>query len=149
MVRRPPRSTRTDTLVPSTTLFRSARGLDQTGVLIAPLGPGDAKAVLRGPDHARYIDRDLDLAALGEGIIVSRMIVERLRAGGRGEIISGKPVLAQDERAGRGRSEERRVGQECGSTCRSRWWSEHKTNIYRYTGRTQDVQPLQRNSESP
>src|SRR3546814_14006442 len=113
MIRRPPRSTRTDTLFPYTTLFRSflrprnggyknaervapqriggarrhlrdgqygrpARGLDQTGVLIAPLGPGDAKAVLRGPDHARYIDRDLDLADLGEGIIVSRMIVEQI-----------------------------------------------------------------------
>src|SRR3546814_20018505 len=25
----------------------------------------------------------------------------------------------------RGRSEERRVGRECGSTCRSRWWPYH------------------------
>src|SRR3546814_18817632 len=26
------------------------------------------------------------------------------------------------------RSEERRVGKECGSTCRSRWWPSHKEN---------------------
>src|SRR3546814_16288792 len=29
---------------------------------------------------------------------------------------------------GAGRSEERRVGRECGSTCRSRWWPYHSTN---------------------
>src|SRR3546814_10937053 len=28
-------------------------------------------------------------------------------------------------RVGEGRSEERRVGKECGSTCRSRWWTYH------------------------
>src|SRR3546814_6727398 len=32
------------------------------------------------------------------------------------------------------RSEERRVGKECVSTCRSRWWSNHyKKNEYMYT----------------
>src|SRR3546814_6872738 len=32
MIRRPPRSTRTDTLFPYTTLFRSAEGYDETGL---------------------------------------------------------------------------------------------------------------------
>src|SRR3546814_7706568 len=36
MIRRPPRSTRTDTLLPYTTLFRS--GLQQAGVALAPNG---------------------------------------------------------------------------------------------------------------
>src|SRR3546814_10451797 len=39
MIRRPPRSTRTDTLFPYTTLFRSPRGAD----LRRPEGPGDAR----------------------------------------------------------------------------------------------------------
>src|SRR3546814_13099325 len=40
MIRRPPRSTRTDTLLPYTTLFRSARGLKQL-----PLGDSDKTQV--------------------------------------------------------------------------------------------------------
>src|SRR3546814_3369804 len=35
MIRRPPRSTRTDTLLPYTTLFRSAQGIDQLRRLAA------------------------------------------------------------------------------------------------------------------
>src|SRR3546814_12858294 len=65
---------------------RPARRLEKAAVLIAALGPGDTKAVLGGPDHARHLDRDLSFADLREGI----------------------------------RSEERRVGKECVSTCRSR-----------------------------
>src|SRR3546814_4698662 len=44
MIRRPPRSTRTDTLFPYTTLFRSARSavgqalVDRAGVIVAKLG---------------------------------------------------------------------------------------------------------------
>src|SRR3546814_17595320 len=35
MIRRPPRSTRTDTLFPYTTLFRSAQRVDETGIFHA------------------------------------------------------------------------------------------------------------------
>src|SRR3546814_1714776 len=38
MIRRPPRSTRTDTLFPYTTLFRSHRRLHGAGLLLADLG---------------------------------------------------------------------------------------------------------------
>src|SRR3546814_4648704 len=38
---------------------RPARRLEKAAVLIAALGPGDTKAVLGGPDHARHIDRDV------------------------------------------------------------------------------------------
>src|SRR3546814_9391653 len=37
MIRRPPRSTRTDTLFPYTTLFRSGRDLDQVHLALAPV----------------------------------------------------------------------------------------------------------------
>src|SRR3546814_9544784 len=39
-------------------------------------------------------------------------------------IVVLQQVFATGDRAGR-RSEERRVGKECVSTCRSRWWSYH------------------------
>src|SRR3546814_10720938 len=43
MIRRPPRSTRTDTLFPYTTLFRSAQSMKSTGSLhLIPVGLGDA-----------------------------------------------------------------------------------------------------------
>src|SRR3546814_11915258 len=46
MIRRPPRSTRTDTLFPYTTLFRSRLGGDEFGVILAQSGmePAAAKA---------------------------------------------------------------------------------------------------------
>src|SRR3546814_13890282 len=39
MIRRPPRSTRTDTLFPDTTLFRSSEGLDRQVLVQAPSSP--------------------------------------------------------------------------------------------------------------
>src|SRR3546814_6471738 len=49
MIRRPPRSTRTDTLFPYTTLVRSEGGFDERAVL--------SGAFPRPPDHARRLDR--------------------------------------------------------------------------------------------
>src|SRR3546814_18568736 len=95
MIRRPPRSTRTDTLFPYTTLFRSAHRA----------GDPDPQ-----PLHPR-------VAALP---VQCRARV----AGARGAAqVFGQRV---DDRARRpGRSEERRVGKECVSTCRSRWSTYH------------------------
>src|SRR3546814_11739223 len=56
MIRRPPRSTRTDTLFPYTTLFRStikvlnAQNAGATGVLIADNAPGNPPPSLGGTD---------------------------------------------------------------------------------------------------
>src|SRR3546814_15694695 len=100
MIRRPPRSTRTDTLFPYTTLFRSpgARGRRpgsafrrQNGLQSDPVvgvGKGDAELVVQ--------------AAVGHQTVVLS------------------------------RSEERRVGKECVSTCRSRWspYREQKKQQY-------------------
>src|ERR1700682_1381065 len=54
-----------------------ALGGGEAGVFVVPLDPRDTKAVVGRPDHARYLDRDLDLADLGEGIIRSGVVVER------------------------------------------------------------------------
>src|SRR3546814_11003252 len=67
MIRRPPRSTRTDTLFPYTTLFRSLAGGDRgrgPAQAAAPRlvrGPGDlvrAGVVLPAPERGRRADRD-------------------------------------------------------------------------------------------
>src|SRR3546814_5582806 len=56
MIRRPPRSTRTDTLFPYTTLFRSAGG----GHVARPPGPLRRRARQQGPHaHARGLDAQL------------------------------------------------------------------------------------------
>src|SRR3546814_12027651 len=49
MIRRPPRSTRTDTLFPYTTLFRSGQGI-AAGVVAEPRR-GDHRAVADGAGH--------------------------------------------------------------------------------------------------
>src|SRR3546814_11320166 len=112
MIRRPPRSTRTDTLFPYTTLFRSARlsivgnitcvsdvGLDRQNPF-TELG-GEVSWLARKyrlkPNHFRY-----DFA--GEKV---------------GQNPKQRSVWTGSSR--QRRSEERRVGKECVSTCRSRW----------------------------
>src|SRR3546814_17760839 len=113
MIRRPPRSTRTDTLFPYTTLFRSEDRHDLGG------RADDIGGIAAGDDDfgvGAAGDRHIDLFADGR---VRRDIVGRVggrRFGGRGIGLSRL----------RERSEERRVGKQCGSTGRSRWWAEHE-----------------------
>src|SRR3546814_11592912 len=100
MIRRPPRSTRTDTLFPYTTLFRSS----------------DRRA--REPSRVGG-------ARMGEGILAARR-----RAGMFGDVADAEVKLEGRREPGepeqiRRRSEERRVGKECVSTCRSRWSPYH------------------------
>src|SRR3546814_14142584 len=124
MIRRPPRSTRTDTLFPYTTLFRSLRGkrkgggvesliqefslASQEGVALMCL----AEALLRIPDRAT---RDA-------------LIRDKISHGDWRSHMGESPSLFVNA-ATWGlmltRSEERRVGKECVSTCRSRWSPYH------------------------
>src|SRR3546814_6899676 len=67
---------------------------------MAARGPGDAKAVGRGADHAGDVDRDLDPSDIGERIVGAGIVVERQRAAIRGEVIGAQPVLADDDRIG-------------------------------------------------
>src|SRR3546814_1988326 len=59
MIRRPPRSTRTDTLFPYTTLFRS-RDLDQAPAAVLPAVAGFLRAVA----HSAAVDLVRDLLGL-------------------------------------------------------------------------------------
>src|SRR3546814_14573892 len=103
MIRRPPRSTRTDTLFPYTTLFRSA------------------------PDHI------LDIRGLDGRVALENFLHQVRGQRFRADIAKRAAAGAAHRRANRVndndishfRSEERRVGKECVSTCRSRWSPYH------------------------
>src|SRR3546814_13894692 len=112
MVRRPPRATRTATLVPYTTLFRSGAmpGVDGVDRLV----DGSA-GIVRAPNMQDHFPEthscDWEIVA---GVEDPRdAFAEDL-----GIIFVGKVAKAF-------RSEERRVGKECVSTCRSRWSPSH------------------------
>src|SRR3546814_20749837 len=100
MIRRPPRSTRTDTLFPYTTLFRS--GFYEY--------PADGQKHLWPELKSRFEKTD--------GQISPQDIRDRLLF-----IQALETVRCLEE--GVLRSEERRVGKECVSTCRSRWSPYH------------------------
>src|SRR3546814_15846515 len=109
MIRRPPISTRTDTLFPDTTLFRSSDPPKLISLqLISLPGPGPSWA---GPLFARSCGD----AAHSGGQTSEREIDRRITSG------RTAPCARVDETSGEARSEERRVGKECVSTCRSRW----------------------------
>src|SRR3546814_18492798 len=99
MIRRPPISTRTYTLFPYTPLFRSARGAhgNRGGSPSPPRRRGAGRRRYRRRQHAP--DRP------------------KVRASKRQWPLPG----------GAARSEERRVGKECVSTCRCRWSQYHET----------------------
>src|SRR3546814_19763583 len=110
MIRRPPRSTRTDTLFPYTTLFRS------TPIFVRKSGQGD------------LCDWDTQYATMFHMTNDSRLFRNRSQL----ENDEGAwPIGHQRYQSANGiwlplyRSEERRVGKECVSKCRSRWSPYH------------------------
>src|SRR3546814_14985762 len=105
MLRRPPRSTRTDTLFPYTTLFRS-RLFEMASVvsLHVPLTPAT---------HGLAGRRQMELLG-ADGLLVNTS---------RGAVLDQDALLQVLQEGSR--SEERRVGQEGVSTCRSRWSPYH------------------------
>src|SRR3546814_12988655 len=111
MIRRPPRSTRTDTLFPYTTLFRSPGQTDQVG-----------------PVFPNQIDFDPAPGNLIE-LSVARLAVDapQLRAADVRQ--TGAESVAQEPEQAENcvgiRSEERRVGKECVRPFRSRWAPDH------------------------
>src|SRR3546814_15035797 len=124
MVRRPPRATRTDTLFPYTTLFRSL------SVISAYLPSGSS-----GDERQQAKYRFLDMF----GPWLDDLMREHKKTG-REFVICGDWNIAHKEidlKKWKGnqknsgflpeerRSEERRVGKECVSTCRYRWWPYH------------------------
>src|SRR3546814_15264272 len=116
MIRRPPRSTRTDTLFPYTTLFRSLLPGD---IVYAPIElavfqkisarAGFERAAREEKASVIFLYRPEEPELLG---IVSKLA-------------EGKRVIAYHDQSQVDRSEERRVGKECVSTCNSRRSPKH------------------------
>src|SRR3546814_20850797 len=111
MIRRPPRSTRTDTLFPYTTLFRSLPGVrsptredsvQSDGIRPRWLAPAGF-FMSNVPENLNYYGRLLILFAASTTVLADMIFLQT-----RTE-----------------RSEERRVGKECVRTCRSRWSPYH------------------------
>src|SRR3546814_20265734 len=100
MLRRPPRSTRTDTLLPYTTLFRS------------PVIDLNTVHAVNGYEHPTAVKQRTLLRMLGDVFPHSANLGYR-----RLDHDHATPYVR--------RSEERRVGKECVSTCRSRWSPYH------------------------
>src|SRR3546814_20957393 len=107
------RSTRPNTLCPYETLCRARLLLASAVVLAASAIALSTSSSLPAPRHADAGHRQTDAA-------LYRSIVEGIRDGG-----GDYDVAADALRAGHYRSEERRVGKECVSTCRSRWSPYH------------------------
>src|SRR3546814_20799094 len=117
MIRRPPRSTRTDTLFPDATLFRSHRlaGGDDLAAQFHVLLR--VEAGLAGAGLAGLHDPvEMQVGELGAGdqrghlLLLNHLPVD--------ELLDVRMVDVADPHL---RSEESRVGKECVSTCRSRW----------------------------
>src|SRR3546814_15102316 len=133
MIRRPPRSTRTDTLFPYTTLFRSI-GSSGTGGTPGRGADGNRRP---GPTRGERQQR--------RSRMLTYVNAQARESGGEGDssgddlaiqidMAAIAAVLKYEARLGRNaverahnnpgydiRSEARRVGKECVSTCRSRW----------------------------
>src|SRR3546814_14112982 len=121
MIRRPPRSTRTDTLFPYTTLFRSSRAV-QERVQLVDEAPG-AKHVQRDragggvPVHPRCHDRRL--WPVGPADVEHRLAV----AGSlQREAVAPLTNHRVDTRKHVERMEERPVEKECDRPGKYRWW---------------------------
>src|SRR3546814_2471729 len=138
MIRRPPRSTRTDTLFPYTTLFRSAENrslLDYWLAIDIDYTNAISRVEVAGI-RALFIPDgvfDVDNIALTDFHIYGRGTL-RKRAGTKGAMLSltGDNLIEGVTLDGNwsnklqtlpyyNRSEEKRVGKECVCTCRSRW----------------------------
>src|SRR3546814_14572724 len=109
MSRRPPRSTRTDTLFPYTTLFRSRVMAKQPKA--GKVGES-AKEKKGKRSAAAKLRREV-----GSGKTIAKPLSDR-------EADLDRAPKWQPRYPG-SRSEERRVGKECVSTCSSRWAPSH------------------------
>src|SRR3546814_13902653 len=133
MIRRPPRSTRTDTLFPYTTLFRSDINGGSNISFTAPT----SDQITASPGTYNNISSEFGGVLIFEDKATS-VAGKDSRINGNATLHLGGAIYMpnQDmEMTGNAspstqcllliKSEERRVGKECGSTCRSRWSQDH------------------------
>src|SRR3546814_14732387 len=126
MIRRPPRSTRSYTLFPYPTLCRSREQrhhAGETGEIHRRLWPVDIPAA---QDESAEQDRIGEAEQRDAAIEDERKNARPARQKGQRDPAEQRPAIGQriecvPAHARSSRSEERRVGKECVSTCRSRW----------------------------
>src|SRR3546814_18026037 len=112
-IRRPPRSTRTDTLFPYTTLFRAHAAVPRRA------DTGRVRSARRARHRTGFAaNRVRQWPGRGR----PRRAGDQGEAGERG---AWRLPLPREYPPPSLRSEERRVGKECVSTCRSRWSPDH------------------------
>src|SRR3546814_19775741 len=119
MIRRPPRSTRTDTLFPYTTLFRSTAAAERRD-------PVSRRQSLKAGDHRdlpliETSDQILRLDTLDARLAVHLVGMDRDLPTQPGAGLHAPGLPRQRHKS----SDERRVGNACVSTCRSRWSPYH------------------------
>src|SRR3546814_299060 len=138
MMRRPPRSTRTDTLFPYTTLFRSFRSLERAQAAVRTANAHQDVTVIV---HGGVWTRTEPLVFTAKDGGQNGFAVRWRGADDARPLITGGMAVAdwqlQDKARGiytaavprgpsaRHRSKERRVGKELGSTSGSRWSPYH------------------------
>src|SRR3546814_21121937 len=134
MIRRPPRSTRTDTLFRYTTLFRSEIDLaDLEGgeVALAVLGRADLafhRVAGAQAEAAHLAGAHVDVVGAGQVVRFRRaeeaeaVLQDLQHPAAVDRLVVVRQLLQdRDNHVLLARPEERRVGQEFASTCRSRW----------------------------
>src|SRR3546814_19526341 len=126
MIRRPPRSTRTDTLFPYTTLFRSPHKRLSMLPVARPLFGRKQNCGNLLETGSRVVGVD---SPQGEQLLRQSIMLARIPRP-RSEPLQFQQSSAQigiicDVKTKAERSEELRVGKECVSTCRSRWSPYH------------------------
>src|SRR3546814_12969238 len=125
MVRTPPRSTRTGTLLPSTTLFRSALLAALADDLNTPLALAELHDIASAMNKAKQEDKREDLAGgLLAGAALLGLLQDDPDAWFKGAAAEGalQPEAIEAMIPARiDKSEERRGGKECVSNCRFRW----------------------------
>src|SRR3546814_15949961 len=121
MIRRRPISTRTDTLLPYTTLFRSCLAVLPAGACwVVTLSLFNVTVQLSTPrwvvGRALALYQTATFGGMAAGSWIWGVSAEAYGVDGALGGSAGILVL---------RSEERGVGKACVSTCRSRWWRYH------------------------
>src|SRR3546814_16868826 len=139
MIRRPPRSTRTDTLFPYTTLFRSSavdiseevgrlqqKNQALTKSIYAKLTPWQTALVARHPQRHYTLDYVSEIFTDFLELHGDRMYADDLSIIGGLPRFNGTPCMLVGTQKVRDRSEERRVGKACVGACSIRGAPLHK-----------------------
>src|SRR3546814_17627454 len=129
MIRPPPRSTRTDTLLPYTTLFRTSdidiTQLQPTFIADSNVSVTTAATTIVVPKPAGTVEGDLIVVVLAPSVDVNGFTdasgFTYAYAGSLGDF----GQLAYKIAGASERSEERRLGKGCVGMCSFRWWRIH------------------------